>query len=441
MNKIAMIGLSLIVSTSTVFGLTLEQSVEEVLKNNPKVQERFHSFEVAKEEHKIAYGEYYPKLNLQVSATSNQAGNIKNDVNNINYTEYNTALVLTQNIFNGFKTTNQINYQNSRVLTAGYSYIQTANDTTLEMIERYLNLFTTKETEKALAKSVVEKKKILAKVEGLFDAGIKVKSDVNKINSTYALSRSDLTIRQQNLLKAKIKFQRTYGKEIDISKLKPISIRLDMPKDFEEALDYAYRHNPSLLISKYDIEGAKSLHQESKSEYYPTVDLEVSQSYNDQNKNNNGFSSPDDRFKVMLRLNYNLYNGGNSENQITRNSIKIKQEIQKRDNIKRDIEESIKLSWLSYQSIQTQLEYLEIYALDAKKALKLYKDEYELSSRSLLDLLSIQNDVTNASIKLIEAKHNLLMAKYTLLHDMGTIVLKMKLNNGVYNQLIKSSSK
>ncbi len=438
MKNILKSGLIIAIGVNSLYGLTLKQSVDEVLKTNPAIQERIENFGIEKKELQSVNSSNYPTIDLKASTGYNKAGDLNNDVTKKgSYSEYDTALVLTQNIFNGFKTSSKIDYQNSRIITAGYNYIKQANDTTFEVVERYLNVLRTQEIEKNLEQSVLVKKDIAKKVKGLFDVGLKVKSDVNKINSTYALSKSNLSVRKQNLINAKIRFQRTYGKEVSIASFtKPVD-NLSMPKTLDKALEYAYLHNPSLLISKYNIQGAKALHQEFKAENYPKLDLEVSQYYNDQDTVNTGFSSPDDRFRVMLKLNYNLYNGGSSTAQIEKNSLKIKQEKQNANNTKREVEESVKLSWLSYISIQEQIKNLKIYLKDAKIALNLYKQEYELSTRSLLDLLSVQNDVTSAKTQLINAQYDKLIAKYKLLNVMGKIVPAIQGNDSSYGKKVE----
>lgn len=57
------------------------------------------------------------------------------------YGNYTNSLKLTQNIFNGFSTTEKINYQEARVFGAAYHYLENANDISFNMTQAYIDSF------------------------------------------------------------------------------------------------------------------------------------------------------------------------------------------------------------------------------------------------------------------------------------------------------------
>ena len=62
------------------------------------------------------------------------------------------------------------------------------------------------------------------------------------------------------------------------------------------------------------------------------------------------------------------------------------------------------------------------YEKFSNKTLELYSREYDLGRRSLLDLLSAQNDLIGANSQIINANYNILFAKYRILDAMGILV-------------------
>ncbi|MEO1938566.1 MAG: OmpA family protein, partial [Sulfurimonas sp.] len=66
---------------------------------------------------------------------------------------------------------------------------------------------------------------------------------------------------------------------------------------------------------------------------------------------------------------------------------------------------------------------LRDYKVYAEKTLELYKEEYDLGRRSLLDLLTAQNDVINSRAQIIKAEYDELLAKYRILDAMGLLPL------------------
>jgi len=71
--------------------------------------------------------------------------------------------------------------------------------------------------------------------------------------------------------------------------------------------------------------------------------------------------------------------------------------------------------------IAQQLKDLKDYSRFSEKTLELYNEEYDLGRRSLLDLLSAQNDVINSRSQIIIAEHDYLLAKYRILDAMGLL--------------------
>ena len=75
--------------------------------------------------------------------------------------------------------------------------------------------------------------------------------------------------------------------------------------------------------------------------------------------------------------------------------------------------------------IAEQLQYLKEYSIFSEDTLELYKEEYDLGRRTLLDLLTAQNDVINSRSQIITAQYEQLFAKYRILDAMGLLVVSV----------------
>ena len=76
--------------------------------------------------------------------------------------------------------------------------------------------------------------------------------------------------------------------------------------------------------------------------------------------------------------------------------------------------------------------FLKKYKQQSQETLNLFHEEYEMGNRSLLDLISIENDLKRANDELITAKYDLLLAKYSILHAMGLTVASVAGNEHKY---------
>ncbi len=416
--------------SSSLYGLTLKQSITEVLNTNPVVQERLKNFRATQQDLNVAESEYYPKLDFRATYGHTDAGNIKDTENenswdhavtNESYQNYEASLTLTQNIFDGFGTMHKVDYEEARILAAAYKFLENANDMAFKMTSSYISIISAEELTKIANESVAINEDIYTKVKDSFDAGLTTDSEVKKIQSALSLARSNLIVQKNNSIETQYAFRRLLGRMPNVSEIEKPEINIKMPESIERAAMYAIKNNPSLLVSNYNIKGAQALWKQRGKSFYPKLDLEMSQFYNDVS-NRNSFDSPDDRFRVRFVLTYNFFSGGADKAIDQKQISKISQEVDIKRTLKREVIEGLDLSWASYEMIGKQLVQLNDYNQFSEDTLKLYKEEYDLGKRTLLDLLTAQNDLINSKKELVTAKYAHLLAKYRILDAMGLLV-------------------
>jgi adhesin transport system outer membrane protein len=411
---------ALCLGLSTLSAATLKEVVGDVLETNPVIKERLKNYNATREEINIADAGYYPTLDLQ-SAAGKKYTNRFNGGAEETYDVFQNSLILRQNIFNGFSTHEQVNYQKMRTLAAAFSYLEKANDVTLQTIKVYLDLLRQKELLRNSKLNVEHNTKIYEKVSKAYKAGLTTLSEVSKVQSSLSLAKSNMMVQQNRLQNAMFNFRRVTGHMLTLKNLTKPNFSLKLPKSQEQATMYALEYNPSLLVGKYNIKGAEALYRESKSRFMPSVDLELSENYN-KNYDVLADNRHDDRMQAMVVVSYNLFNGGADEAARRSKLSKLSQEVEVVNDLRRQVVEGIDLSWSAYELAKEQIPFLRDYQKQSMETLKLYSKEYEMGERSLLDLLATENDLKRANDELINARFNLLFSKYRILDAMGLTV-------------------
>jgi len=410
-------GIGMSVSVSAV---TLKEVVSDVLETNPVIKERLHNYRATRADLRGAESGYYPTLDLEIGVGKDYQGQFTNRPNE-NYDIFKNSLILRQNIFRGFSTHEQVNYQMMRSLAAAYSYLEKANDVTLQTIKAYVDLLRHRELVENAKRHVGHITKLFAKVNKAYKAGLTKMSEVSKVRSSLSLAKSNLMVARNRLENSLYNFRRVTGRTISFRELQKVSFTLPLPKDQEKATMYALEYNPSLRVGKYNIKGAEALYRESKSKFYPTIDAEVSANYVDTLDSNHlpRYPDRDDGIKAMLMVRYNLFNGGADEAARVNKMSKVSQEMEVANDLRRQVMEGMDLSWSTYELSKSQIPVLRRYRDQSSETLRLYWKEYNLGERSLLDLLATENDLKRANDELIEARYNMLLAKYRILDAMG----------------------
>ncbi len=422
MNRKILLSLSL---ASVLFSQDIKTTLDEVLSTNPTVLERLKNYNATKEDITTAKSGYLPKLDLSIGVGKEDGKRAPNSTA-FDYSVYQNSLTLSQNIFKGFETQSRVSQQENRTVSAAYSYIEKVNQTSFETLNAYIGVMKNRELLSTQKENVEINTEIFNKVQKLYDAGLTTLSEVNKIKSALALAKANYVVQENSLLDAEHSMQKLLGHSIDANSMTRPTDEVALPLNVKEAEEFAKENNPSLLVSKYNIKLANATYEEKKSPYYPSVDLEISQNLN---KNLSGIEGKYENLRAMAYLKYNFFNGFADESAKQKSISTINQEMQIKNRLERDVTERVNLSWSAHEKLTEQLGHLNEYKEFSLQTLTLYSKEYDLGRRSLLDLLSAQNDFIAAKAQIINSQYNMLFAKYRILDAMGTLVTTVLQNS------------
>jgi adhesin transport system outer membrane protein len=404
---------------SALHALTLQEGVDEVLSTHPIVQERLHNYRATLEDLRMSEAQYLPSLDYSATVAREKTKSPSTQNQSVSLSTYEHSLQLTQNLFNGFGTMYEADYNKARILAAANHYIENANDVVYSFTNNYINALKNRDL-LCIAKANVQfNEEIYTKVNKLYGAGMTTRSEAEKADTSLSLAKSNYVVAKNNLDDALFNLERVLGRHVNADELKDASFTGTMPSSLEEMKEYARAYNPSVLVSEYNIKAAKAQKEASYKNYYPKIDAFARQSWAN---NVGGLEGNDDRTKFGLTLSYNLYRGGADESQIQKNLSKIYQESENKRETVRKLDEQGQLSWSARTYLSEQLEHLKHYETTSAKTLELYQKEYDLGRRTLLDLLVAQNDHVSAQSQIVRAENDLLFAHYRILDAMGSMV-------------------
>ncbi|MDD2888067.1 MAG: TolC family protein [Aliarcobacter sp.] len=412
-----------LVASVNLNALTLNEALDDALTTNPVVLERLKNYDKTIYDLKIAKSEYAPTLDLiskmgykynYDSPSSSSAAFSRNG-----YHMYQNSLVLTQNLFKGFGTKYKIEYEEARVMAAAYNYVEKTNDIAFNVVKNYLNVLKFKELHTLEKENILLTQDILNKTKKLSDGGSGLLSDVKKVDSSLQLAEFNLLTQENNLMDAQFNLGKLLGKKVNEAELTLPTFNSKLPATIDEATLYSAENNPSMIVSEYNIKTSKAALKESKSVFSPTVDFEFAYNFD----RNTGDSPDHNRnYTALVVFKQNLYRGNADINNVNKNKINVMQEYETQREIKRQIVEGLQLSWSAYTMIEKQLVFLNSYKEQSKATLDLYRAEFEDGTRTLIDLLTAQDDYISSRSKIINATYDLLFAKYRVLDAMGEMV-------------------
>ncbi len=329
------------------------------------------------------------------------------------------GFLLRQMLFDGFTTKHEVDRQRARIVAKAQELLGVAHSTALKAIEAYFDLVRYRRTKWFAEDNLRTHKRIQDQVRLRSEAGVSRKSDLDQVNARVALAEASLISAEANVADAETTYLRVVGQEAPVELTVPDQSPDGLPESLELALERAYANNPVLKSADADIEEAWAQNRVAQGDLYPRLDLEVAGNLND---NIDGVEGRNDDLSAMLRVRYNLYDGGSDRARIRQTAHEVNQAKEIRNRTRRELEESMRLAWSALKSTQRQLRYLDERVQFSEATRDAYLRQFNIGQRTLLDLLNTENDVFQARQSLINTRRDERVAHYRILADLGELL-------------------
>ncbi|NCN43876.1 MAG: type I secretion protein TolC [Piscirickettsiaceae bacterium CG_4_9_14_3_um_filter_43_564] len=409
-------GFSLLGVSQPLYALSLSQAIEDAIINNPEFRQEVKAYQAIEAEVASAKGGYYPVIDLSAGIGYEEVNTPITNSSGLMRRE--TAVRLTQNLFEGFSTESEIKRLSYRMDAQGYRAQTAANDIALKMAQAYISLLRDKELMELADSNLNTHIKLLDQIEKRTAAGMGNQVEVDQAKARLALAQANFATAKNNYFDARSAFHRVLGRAPDETLIKP-KFHYPLPKTLEEATNTALIDHPTMQSANADIIESKMQFKTANRPNYPRIDLEVQKTFDE---NTGGYKGKNENFQAMIRLRYNLYNGGKDSARLTQTARQYQQATEIRNNTRRQAIENLRYAWNAHKYITEQLEFNNQHIKLTFQTLSGYRKQFSLGRRSLLDLLNTENEYVNALRTLITNESDQLIAKYRILAATGHLM-------------------
>jgi adhesin transport system outer membrane protein len=406
-------------ATGNTQSSSLRDVVAQAIANNPDVRAAAYNRLARNEEVVQARAGYLPSLDLDAGAGIDD---VKKPVDET-IDPRSARLSLRQNIFAGFGTKNEIERQKARVEAQAYIVRDTANNVALQTADAFLQALRNQELVNLAKENLVMHERIADQIRLRSESGVDRRADQDQIQSRLNLAKSNLIINEQNLEDARSSFMAVTGFFPGLLE-KPRQVNEDMlPPSLDEAQQKAVAAHPRLLSANMDVEARREQDQVSWSAFLPVVDLEVDKTYEKDTDYSSDYSGDErEDLRLFLRLRYNFFNGWKDKARKSETEQLIQEAREIRSHTHRQTVESTRLSWQSWQSTQKRIEFLRRRAAFARSTAEAYAKQWNISQRTLLDVLDAEAERIDAAQQLVAAEYDGLYAECRILNSLGLLL-------------------
>ncbi|MFT5176852.1 MAG: adhesin transport system outer membrane protein [Gammaproteobacteria bacterium] len=410
---------SISLSANPLQALTLSEYVSNAVQNDPRVLEQVHIYRQVYQDEKIALSGWRPSIDLQASFGQFSRTAPNTGQSRRNFDSQQGDVTISQNLFAGFETTNSIGQARARLSAAAFQIYDTADNIALSAAQAYLRAVTEVRLVNLAAQNVASHQLILSQLRELSERGITRRSDLEQTEGRLARAQASLIAEQNNLEDALTQLHTLLGRYVSPSDLaepeNPEPVR-DMA--LNPLIEEALRAHPGIESARNNVAAAHFDYKRSRSTNLPSLDLALRSSVaNDIN----GTPGRTEDSSIVLSLQYNLYRGG-ADQADQRKKISVMHESKAfLERVRRQVIDTLRLAWSADRALQGQLPYLDRHSRKSLETVELYREEYLLQKRDLIDLLDAEGELNGALSSHVSAFYDSIAARYRVYEGLGAL--------------------
>lgn len=388
---------------------TLKQSAQQAISTNPEVLARWHAFEASRGERGAAFGALLPRLDLSAGIGRDRSSD---PLFQDNLHRSSNSVVLTQLLYDGFATSNDIKRLDHASLVRLYELYDVSEAVALEVARAYFDVLRYRNLVSMAEENYIRHRSVFEQIQRKANAGVGRRVDMEQASGRLALSESNLLTEISNLHDVSARFQRLVGappsKELQV----PGALNKDLPPNVPNAVRIAIERNPALQAAIENVRSADRAARIRNAAYQPRFDLRLR---SDRGNNLSGVPGSANNNSAEVVMSWNLFSGFSDRARTRQFAEQLNVTRELRDKACRDIRQTMTIAFNDTVKLVEQLTYLDQHQLAIEKARDAYRMQFDIGQRTLLDVLDTENELFQARRAYANAETDLNIA-YARVH-------------------------
>jgi len=418
---------------------TLESALAAAYQNSPAINAERARLRATDEELAKAQSGYRPSINIDADLGLGQASStvtplpevngvqptlLQNQQNAASFRRYDGdtrpggfAVTVSQPLFEGFRVANSVKQADASIMAAREALRDVEQKTLLETTRVYADVL-----RDAANMALRQHSRKLLETEASatkerFAAGEMTRTDVSQALAREAEARAAFEAAKANLRGSLASYQRLVG-HVPVRLTNPAGFEQLLPTRIDDAISAALSHNPQVVGAAYLEKAANFDVKRTLGEMLPQVRLQASHNerfypstvlYQQTNET------------ASVRVSIPIYQAGDVEARVRQAKQQHQGRIQEIEGAREQAQASAISAFAEVQAMRAEVAALRLQVQATTDSLAGVREEQKAGQRTLLDVLNAEQEQTNARVSLVQARHDMVIAAYTLLSAMGRL--------------------
>lgn len=422
-RELLVVGLACACSTAALAQQdTLKSVAQRAVLSSPEVLQKWHAYQATDAEKDAAFGGYLPRVDLEAGIGREDRDD---PIMVRDYTRRSTTLSLTQMLYDGFATRNEVQRLNHARQVRYFELLDASENVALEAARAYADVLRFRKLVALAEDNYIRHRAVFEQIQRKTQAGVGRRVDLEQAAGRLALAEANLLTESSNLYDVSARFQRMVGTAPAKDLASAPSLSAGLPGEPATMLQAALNRNPAIQGSIENVRAADSAVDVRKAAYQPRLDLRLR---NDRGSDLNGYTGSTDNRTAEVVLTWNLFNGLSDMARSRQYADQRSVAKDMRDKTCRDVRQTAAIAYNDTRKLSEQLTYLDQHQLTTEKARDAYRKQFDIGQRTLLDLLDTENELFQAKRAYVNADHDLLIAQARSQASLGNLLQALELS-------------
>lgn len=412
----------------SVYSETLTSALSHAYTNNPIINSKRAELRSLDENVSAASSQFFPSIEVMGSYSENSLK--YGDLDKVTTNPLVGSVSVNQKIFTGGRLiSDRLSAVN--LVAAGRQSLRDSEQNILFLAAKvYFNYLKTEQIVKLQQNNFEVLKERLDATKIQFEVGELTLTDVAQADARLSQAQSNLADARSLLQAREAEYRSIIG--LNPSDLSEWNKTLKYPDNEDDAISMALNNNPLLKYNEKVERSSRYKVISQKSMLAPQLSLRGEYIYAEDQS----FLMPDDidQYQITGQVKIPIFYGG-----LSWSNIRKAQELNSRDrylivDAKRKIRSYVKTAYAEYSASILRISATEKQVGATDIALEGVKQEFELGTRTTLDILDAEQEYLDARVSLVTAKNDSNIALFLLSYYLGTLTPEnLSLDVKIYN--------
>lgn len=401
---------------------TIRQALAGAYNTNPQLNAQRASTRAVDENLQAALGAFLPTATIQSNYSL-----LQQDILGLTQktraltTPRGAALVVSWNIFNGFRGLNGIDQAEAQIHQSREALRNVELSVLTNGASAYMNVLRDVAIVNLRSKYTKVLDTQISMTKERLAGGEATLTDVYQTEAYYAQAKQDLATANVNLASSLSIYKQITGMVVkDLSPAKTVDSLL--AKSLPDALKEADQQHPLINAARYNIELAETAVRIAEGQLLPTVGVsgQVGQQFDYAGYSNQRFFQG----AIGLQFSMPVYEGGVLYASIRQTKEKLSEAMFLYDQQVVQVHQAVEAAWAAWKESEKFLAAARDHVAKSELALAGVREELKYGQRTTWELLNAEATLLNARVAMVIGQNQRVVTSYQLLASMGELSAK-----------------